>query len=97
MFKKIVNKYLDNYYADKFIKYISREIRIRFMLDIEVVEHKNGMIEINAKPTHYNKYTDILDFHKGDSLNHLVSLREAETEYVLERIKKLNKDDSWHK
>ena len=97
MFKKIVNRYLDNYYTDKFIRHITLVIRNRYFLDIEVEQYKNGMVYIKVKPTHYNKYTNILDFHKGDSLNHLVNLREIETEYVIKRINELSKDDSWSK
>ena len=97
MLKKLLNNYLDNYYTNKFIEYISRQIRFRFNLDIEVKKYKNGMVDINAKPTHFNKFTHLLEFHKGDSLNHLVSLRDIETELVIEKINDLNKTDEWKK
>lgn len=97
MFKKIVNKYLDDYYTDKFIKHILLAIRNKYFLDTRVEQHKNGMVFIKVKPTHYNKYTNILQFHKGDSLKHLVNLREVETKCVIETIDELSKNDSWSK
>ena len=97
MFKKVLDKYLDNYYTDKFIKHLLLAIRNRYFLDTSIKQYKNGMVRIMVKPAHYNKYTSILDFHKGDSLNHLVNLREIETEYVIERIEELSKNDSWSK
>ena len=97
MLKNIINRYLDNYYADKFTKHIITTIRDKYFLDVIVEQFKNGMVYIMVKPNHYNKYTIILDFHKGDSLNHLVNLREVETKYVIERINELSKNDSWNK
>ena len=97
MLKKILDKYLDNYYTDKFIKHILLAIRSRYFLDTRVDKYKNGMVYIMVKPSHYNKHTTILQFHKGDSLNHLVNLREVETKYVIERIDELSKSDGWSK
>lgn len=97
MLKKIVNRYLDSYYTDKFIKHITIAIRNRYFLDTRVDQFKNGMVYIMVKPSHYNKYTIILQFHKGDSLNHLVNLREVEKEYVIKMIDEFSKNDSWNK
>ena len=97
MLKKLLNKYLDNYYTDKFIEYILKQIRLRFNLSIEVEKFKNGMVNINVKPPHFTKFTNLLSFHKGDSLNHLVSLRDIETEFVIEKINDLYKVDGWRK
>ena len=54
MLKKILDKCLDNYYTDKFIKCLLLAIRNRYFLDTRVEQHKNGMVYIMAKPTHYN-------------------------------------------
>jgi hypothetical protein len=97
MFKRLFEKYLNSYYSNKFIEYILKEINFRFMLDTEVRKHKNGMIEIFAKPYHYNIYTWLFSFHKGDSLNHLVSLRDIEKDFIFKKIEDLGKNDSWRK
>lgn len=97
MFKKILDKYLDSYYTDKFIKRITLAIQQRHFLDVMTEQYKNGTVSIKVKPAHYNKYTTILQFHKGDSLNHLVNLREVEKEYVIKMIDELSKSDSWNK
>ena len=97
MKRNLLVRCLDYYYSTKFIEYILREIHFRFRLDTEVRKHKNGRIEIFAKPQHYNAYTMLLDFHEGDSLNHLVSLRDIERDFVIKKIKDLDKNDGWRK
>ena len=93
----MVTKILDNYFANQFINYVIKDIRLRHFLDTEVERHKNGMIVIKAKPEHYKNYTTLLEFHRGDSLNHLISLRTIERDFVRERIKELQKNDGWKK
>lgn len=94
--KRFKNK-LDDYFKDQFISYVLYDVRIRFHLDNNIIEHKNGMVEIQLKPKHYNKFTTIFEFHKGDSLNHLISLRAVEKSYIDEKIKEINKNDLWEK
>lgn len=94
--KRFKNK-LDDYFKEQFINYAFHEVRIRFNLDSNIIEHKNGMVELQLKPKHYNKFTTIFEFHKGDSLNHLISLREVETDFIDKRIKEIDKNDLWRK
>lgn len=43
---KILEKILDNYYKKQFIKYVIDEVNIRYMLDSNIVEDKDGQVKI---------------------------------------------------
>lgn len=94
--KWLKNK-LDDYFKMQFINYAFDDVRIGFNLDFNILEHKNGMVELQLKPRHYNKFTTIFRFHKGDSLNHLISLRSAEKDFIRKRIIKTIEEDLWEK
>ena len=100
---RIIDNILDEYFCKNLVKDILYRIRISFNLDTKVEYKKNKMgkpytqVIIYAKPKHYNKYTKLFDWTKGDSLNHLTNLRSAERSYILEKIKEISKNDSWDK
>ena len=93
----MIKAILDNYFKNQFINYVFHSVRLLCLLDSNVVEHKNGMVELQLKPKHYNKFTTIFRFHKGDSLNHLISLRTIEKDYIMDKIKEIEKEDLWNK
>ena len=94
---KLIDKILDNYFKEQFINYVLNEVRIMFKLDTNIIEHKDGEIEIQFKPRHYNVYTTVLQFHKGDSLNWLINLRSSSKNHIVEKIRELDKTSSWQK
>lgn len=100
---KIINNILDNYFCENLIKDILYNIRIRFNLDTKVEYEKSSMgkaytrIKILVKPRHYKTYTEIFNFVKGDSLNHLTYLKCAEKNYITEKIRKIDKENLWNK
>ena len=97
MFKRLFEKCLDSYYSTKLIEYILTDINLRFMLDTEVKKCKGGIVELYAKPHHYNVYTMLFGFRKGNALNHLVDLRTIEQDFIFKNIEDLSKSDSWRK
>jgi phosphomannomutase len=58
-------------------------------------EEKNGMCHLYLKPKKYQNYTLFLDWHKGDSLNHLINLQKIEINYILQKIKNMT-DNDWN-
>ena len=94
---KILEKILDNYYKKQFIQYVIDEVNIRYMLDSNIVEDKDGQVKIQFKPKHYINYTTVLNFHKGDSLNWLISLRNSASKVILHRIEEIDKKQQWVK
>lgn len=102
---KVIDNILDNYYTKQLIKEILHEIKIRFNLDTKVEYEKNKKLKENqyiqvhiyVKPRHYKTYTHILDFFKGNSFNHLTYLKCAEKSYIIEKIKRIDKDNLWNK
>lgn len=94
---KILDKMLDEYYKKQFIKYVIDEVKIRYILDSNIVEDKDGQVKIQFKPKHYINYTTVLDFHKGDSLNWLISLRNSASNFILRRIEEIDKKQQWEK
>ena len=94
---KILEKILDNYYKKQFIKYVIDEVNIRYMLDSNIVEDKDGQVKIQFKPKHYINYTTVLNFHKGDSLNWLISLRNSASNVILHSIEEIDKKQQWVK
>lgn len=94
---KILDKMLDEYFKKQFIKYVIDEVNIRYLLDSNIVEDKDGQVKIQFKPKHYINYTTVLDFHKGDSLNWLISLRNSASNFVLHRIEEIDKKQLWEK
>lgn len=100
---KIIENILDDYFTKKLIEDIFYRIRISFSLDTKVEYQKNKMgkrytqVILYAKPKHYTRYTKLFDFAKGDSLNHLTNLKCAEKSYILDKIKKIDKENLWEK
>lgn len=100
---KIIDNILDDYFSRKLIEYIITNIRLNFNVDIRTEYKKNKMgkqytqINILVKPRHYNTYTPIFDFIKGDSFNHLTSLKSAEKDYILKRLREIDTEDGWNK
>lgn len=91
----MIKKLLDNYFNNVFKNNLKREIRIRFNLDIQFEEEKNGMCYLYLKPKKYQNYTLFLNWHKGDSLNHLINLKKIEIDYIIERLKNMT-DNDWN-
>lgn len=105
--REIINNILDNYFTENLIKEIKRHVEFRFNVDIKA-EYKKHKIKnynnnkytevcIYAKPRHYENYTKIISFCKGDSFNHLTNLKCAEKSYIIDLIEKLYKEDGWKK
>ena len=91
----MIKKLLDNYFNNVLKKSLKREIIIRFNLDIQFEEERNGVCCLYLKPRKHQKYTLFLTWHKGDSLNHLINLQEVEIDYILEKIRNM-KDKDWN-
>lgn len=91
----MITKILNNYFNELFKRNLKREIVLRFNLDIKFEEEKNGMCYLYLKPTKYQNYTLFLDWHKGDSLNHLINLQKIEINYILKKLKNMT-DDDWN-
>lgn len=91
----MITKILNNYFNELFKKNLKREIVLRFNLDIKFEEEKNGMCYLYLKPKKYQNYTLFLDWHKGDSLNHLINLQKIEIDYILKKLKNMT-DDDWN-
>lgn len=91
----MIKKLLDNYFNNVFKNNLKREIIIRFNLDIQFEEEKNGMCYLYLKPKKYQNYTLFLNWHKGDSLNHLINLKKIEIDYIIERLKNMT-DNDWN-
>lgn len=53
------------------------------------------MCYLYLKPKKYQNYTLFLDWHKGDSLNHLINLQKIEINYILKKLKNMT-DDDWN-
>jgi hypothetical protein len=100
---KLIDNILDDYFTKNLIKEIKYNIRIRNNVDTKIEYEKSSMgkaytkIKILAKPRHYKNYTEIFYFIKGDSLNHLTSLKCAEKDYITEKIRKIDKENLWRK
>jgi len=92
---RILEKILDNYYKKKVIAYVKSEVQRKYFLDCKVVEYKDGQVDIQFKPKHYMYYTSILKFHKGDSLNWLIELRNPASNFILKLIDKIDEDNLW--
>lgn len=91
----MIKKLLDNYFNNVFKNNLKREIIIRFNLDIQFEEERNGMCYLYLKPKKYQNYTLFLNWHKGDSLNHLINLKKIEIDYIIERLKNMT-DNDWN-
>lgn len=93
--EKMITKILNNYFNELFKKNLKREIVLRFNLDIKFEEEKNGICYLYLKPKKYQNYTLFLDWHKGDSLNHLINLQKIEINYIIKRLKNMA-DNDWN-
>lgn len=91
----MITKILNNYFNELFKRNLKREIALIFNLDIKFGEEKNGMCHLYLKPKKYQNYTLFLDWHKGDSLNHLINLQKIEIKYILQKIKNMT-DNDWN-
>lgn len=99
---KLIDNILNDYFSKALINEVLYKIRIRNYVDtkIEIEKGKKKSwtnIRIMCKPKYYKYYTPIYTFHKKDSFNHLTTLKCAREDYITDRIRKLDENDSWYK
>lgn len=94
---KIIKRILDNYFKNQFVNYVISIVKSRYALDSNIIEYKNGYVEIQFKPKYYKNFTTILSFHKGDSLNWLINLRESASNFIMSEIERIDEKQLWSK